>query len=159
MPVARGIQSDSDMQLFSPQAVATVSHPELSTKTKETMITPDMCQNIYQQRLHDVIQEVVVQTKVIDFDVETMRKEVMGMIRDFFVISPQDDGSLKLSFTQLNDIKISNIATHMNTMLAHIKSENPMLYAFFKRKIKKELLGYVELSSGKVYFELTKEYE
>ncbi len=47
----------------------------------------------------------------------------------------------------------------MNTMLAHIKSENPMLYAFFKRKIKKELLGYVELSSGKVYAELTKEYE
>ncbi len=110
MPVSKGIQSDADIQPFPTQDVATVSHPEFPTKTKETMITSEICQNLYQQRLHDVIQEVVVQTKVIDFDVETMRREVMGMIHDFFVMSPHDDGSLKLSFTQLNDIKISNIS-------------------------------------------------
>lgn len=98
-------------------------------------ISQEECDIIMQSQLKKAVEEIVVQTDKLNFDLEYMRGEVSSLLEDFFLIQYTDDW-LELKFLWVKDTDHKNIMNHMDNIRSHIKSNNWILVKIFLSKSK-----------------------
>ena len=98
-------------------------------------ISQEKCDIIMQSQLKQAVEEIVVQTDKLNFDLEYMRGEVLLLLKDFFSIRYTEDW-LTLIFEWVQDTDQKNIMNHMDKIRSHIKSNNWILVKIFLSKSK-----------------------
>lgn len=98
-------------------------------------MSQEECDVIMQSQLKKAVEEIVVQTDKLNFDLEYMRGEVSYLLEDFFLLQYTDDW-LELKFLWVKDTDHKNIMNHMDNIRSHIKSNNWILVKIFLSKSK-----------------------
>lgn len=133
----------------------TITIPETSSKENiKKTLSKEECDIIIKSQLRKAVEEIVVKTDKLDFDVEYMRWQVWLLLKDFF--SLQDNETwIQLRFTGIEDQDKKNIINYMDNIRSHIKSNNWLLVKIFLTKSK--LREFTKENIPVVYKILTKD--
>jgi hypothetical protein len=125
-----------------------------SNENIKKILSQEECDIIIKSQLRKAVEEIVVQTDELDFDVEYMRWQVLLLLKDFF--SLQDNETwIQLKFTGVQDQDKKNIINYMDNIRSHIKSHNWILVKIFLTKSK--LREFTKENIPVVYKILTKD--
>lgn len=125
-----------------------------SKENTKKILSQEECNFIMKSQLKKAVEEIVVETDELDFDVEYMRSQVWLLLKDFFSIQDSEDW-LEIKFMWIKDEDKKNITNYMDKIRSHIKTNNWILVKIFLTKSK--LREFTKENIPVVYKILTKD--